>query len=211
MRKSLQKTPPSGLSSELAPVRAGLLAVGARRHAPKRGARANGANGRVASGARSAQAFAANLRLLEGFISRTDVADCAQHALQWLGEVFGIERAICLARPAGEPVMTTVGVHGLPYEATTFSVSVDDWTNPLIAALNQPHTFFASAHSTADRRHHRPETPFDAAAFHAIPLGLRSDLSDSGALGLLLVAGGDRAFPDLQWFSNVFGQKLDHL
>ena len=29
----------------------------------------------------------ARLRLLEGFLSRTEIADCAQHALQWLGEV----------------------------------------------------------------------------------------------------------------------------
>ena len=57
MRKSLQKTQPSGLSSELAPLSAGLL-VGARRHAPKRDARANGTNGSVGSAVRADQTFA---------------------------------------------------------------------------------------------------------------------------------------------------------
>src|SRR4051812_16912482 len=38
--------------------------------------------------------LASRLRLLEGFISRTDVADCARYALQWLAEEVGISQSI---------------------------------------------------------------------------------------------------------------------
>jgi PAS domain S-box-containing protein len=209
MRKSLQKTPPSGLSSELARLPGALLAVGAPRHAPRRNGRANGSVRAVSASARD-EGLAARLRLIEGFVSRTDVADCVQHALQWLDEAAGIRQTVCLVRPVGDSLMTTVGAHGLSFEATTFSLSIDDWNSPLISALNKPHTYFPAAHNATDRRR-RPATPFDAAPFHAFPLGLRSELSDTGALGLLLAGGAERALPDLQWFSNVFGQKLDQI
>src|SRR5882724_2098677 len=111
MRKSLQKTPPSGLSSELPRLPAALLAVGAPRHAPKRNGRANGSG--VASWTARDETLAARVRLIEGFISRTDIADCVQHALQWLADAAGIRQTICLVRPVGESVMTTVGVNGL--------------------------------------------------------------------------------------------------
>src|SRR5437762_2329338 len=98
MRKSLQKTPPSGLSSAAPRLPAALLAVGAPRHAPKRNGRANG-SGRVVSWTERDETLAARVRLIEGFISRTDIADCVQHALQWLADAAGIHQAICLVRP----------------------------------------------------------------------------------------------------------------
>jgi PAS domain S-box-containing protein len=200
--------PPSELSSDLAPLPAGLLAVGAPRHAPKRNGRANGASGTVVSAAMADRALAARLRLVEGFVSRTDLGDCAQLALQWLAEFAGIRQAVCLVRPIGEAVMTAVGVQGLPLEATMFTLSIDDWNNPLVSVLSKRHAFFAAPANATDRRR-RPVTPFEDAPFHAIPLGPQSDLSDSGPLGLLLVGGSERALPDLHWFAGVFGQKLD--
>ena len=190
----------------------GLLAAGAPRHGPRRNGRANGASGdaAVAPGSPgSSEALAARLRLMEGFVSRTDIADCTQHALQWLAEAVGVHQSMCLVRAIGEPVMTTAGAHNLPFEATVFSISIDDWNNPLVAALGKRHTFFPAPHNAADRRR-RPSTPFDDAAFHAIPLAVRSELSDRGALGLLLFSA-ERPLPDLQWFSSVFGQKLDQI
>src|SRR3989441_9910634 len=117
MRKSLQKTPPSGLSSAPARVPVGLLAVGAPRHGPRRISRANGASGDAAVAPESpgsSEALAARLRLMEGFISRTDIADCTQHALQWLAEAAGVHQSMCLVRAIGEPVMATAGAHNLP-------------------------------------------------------------------------------------------------
>src|SRR5262245_49103754 len=128
MRKSLQKTPRSALSSALVRLRAGLLADAEPRHAPKRNGRANGAAGgpmariptsaRVATSGAPTGADAARLRLMEGFLSRTDIADCAQYALQWLADTCEIDRSVCLVRPIGEPVMTTVAAHNLPFDAT---------------------------------------------------------------------------------------------
>jgi len=192
-------------------VPADLLAVGAPRHAPKRNGRANGAAGAVATtmASRRENGLEAQLRLMEGFLSRTDVADCAQYALQWLADEAGLTRSVCLVRPIGEPVMTTVAAHDVPFEATGFSLSTDDWNNPLVAALTKRHMAFPAPHSAADRRK-RPMTPFDDEPFHSITLGVRQDLTDAGALGLLLLST-DRALPDLDWFTNVFGQKLDQI
>src|SRR5206468_1455871 len=189
MRKSLQKTPPSGLSSRLAHLSAGLLAAGAVRRAPRR----NGANvstAHVAVAARRDGHLAARLRLLEGFLSRTDISDTAQHALQWLAEITGVTQSICLVRPVGEQVMAAVASQGLPLEsASTFSVSLDDWNNPLIAGLNRRHAFYPIAHSAADRRR-RPSTPFDEAPFHPVPLGVTTNGSGGHpAFGRLLFRG----------------------
>src|SRR5947209_16958015 len=104
MRKSLQKTPRSALSSALVRLRADLLAGAAPRHAPKRNGRANGAAGASMTVPTAADGLVARLRLMEGFLSRTDIADCAQYALQWLADASGIIRSVCLVRPLGEPV-----------------------------------------------------------------------------------------------------------
>src|SRR5438034_269389 len=99
MRKSLPKMPPSGLSSKRAEFPAGaaslaarLVAAGARRSA----ARANGAAGPLPEGNGASRVrrgsfvnddserFLGRLRLLEGFLSRTEISDCVQHALLWL-------------------------------------------------------------------------------------------------------------------------------
>src|SRR5436189_6299065 len=120
MRKSLQKTPRSALSSALVRLPAGLLAGAAPRHAPRRNGGANGAaGGPMASTSvpTGAAGLAARLRLIEGFLSRTDIADCAQYALQWLADTSGILRSVCLVRPMGEPVMTTVAAHNMPFDA----------------------------------------------------------------------------------------------
>src|SRR5947209_2937770 len=198
MRKSLQKTPPSGLSSRLANLSAGLLAAGAVRRAPRRNG-ANGSTAHVAVAARRDGNIAARLRLLEGFLGRAEISDSAQHALMWLAETAGVTQSICLVRPVGEQVMAAVAAQGLPLEsASTFSVSLDDWNNPLIAGLNRRHTFYATAHSAADRRR-RPSTPLEDAPFHAVPLGLTTNGGGQPAFGLLLYGGPVRRAPDLVW------------
>src|SRR6266508_403296 len=218
MRKSLLKTPPSALSSSpLSPRRAALVAVGApRRPAAKR----NGAapytglpRMRVAvegAAGEEEELLAARVRLLEGFVSRTDIADCTQHALQWLGDILGVSHSICLVRPLGEQSLFVVGAYGVSGHAiTTFSVSIDDWANPLVTALtNRKQTFFPAAHSAADRKR-RPTTPFDDAAFHVVPLGVAGIAE--GAFGLLLIGGAAPLQAPLSWFVTVFGQKLDQI
>src|SRR5438067_3806183 len=219
MRKSLLKTPPSGLSSRLAPPAALVAVDAARRPASRR----NGSTPytgvprvRVAVEEASAlsdeeqQQLAARVRLLEGFISRTDVSDTAQHALQWIGETLGISKSICLVRPMGDPALFAAGQYGFTNPAaSSFTVSLEEWGNPLVNALNnRKEVFFPDAHSAADRKR-RPATPFDDAAFHVVPLGV-SGVGDE-AFGLLLLDGRAPVTSELHWFISVVVQKLDQI
>jgi PAS domain S-box-containing protein len=158
-------------------------------------------------GVSSDERLAARLRLLERLLIRTDVADTAQHALKWAGSVLGVGQSVCLVRPLGEPSLCVVSSTGLPAAtARSFSVSLDDWGNPLVIALStRRHVYYDRVHTAADRRR-RPSTPFEDAAFHVFPLVV-SGFSDE-AFGLLMVSGPPHVTPDMQWFSTVLGQKL---
>jgi signal transduction histidine kinase/PAS domain-containing protein len=207
MRKSLQKTLPSGLNSRLERPSAGLLAAAGGR---PRAAERNGAAGRgrrLSAPLGHPEDLAARLRLLDGFLSRTDIADCAQFALQWLGGEMCVEQSICLVRPLREQTLVSVAARGLPSAATaTFVVSLDDWGNPLVDLFNDRRsTYFPGAHSNADRRR-RPRTPFEDSDFRVIPLGVSGLTEDT--FGLLLVGGVSLIPRDLDWFITVFGQKL---
>jgi signal transduction histidine kinase len=203
--------PPSGLSSRLARLPDGLLAGGAvQRHAPKR----NGAP--VNRGARFAvtighdEAVGARLRLLEAFLSRTELADCSQYALQWLGQVLGMSQSICLVKPVGEQTLFAVAAHGVPGAAVAnFTVSPDEWTNPLVAIVNdRRYTFYGPSHSSAERRR-RPSTPFEDSPFHVVPLGVPGEAEE--AFGLLLIAGTAPLTHEFHWFNSVFSQKIDEI
>src|SRR2546423_1503793 len=160
MRKSLLKTPPSGLSSSPASRPAALVAVGApRRPAVKRnGAAPYTGVPRVRVAVEESYGdedlLAARVRVLEGLVSRTEIADCAQFALQWLSEVMGFGQSICLVRPTGEPSLFVVAACGLAGSAfTSFAVSLEDWANPLVTALtHRRELFFPIPHSAAHRR-----------------------------------------------------------
>src|SRR4051812_20310940 len=101
MRNSLQKTPPSGPRS-MRSQPAALLPVGAHRPAAKRRrAEPYTTVSRVRVAPDNGQGdddglLEARVRLLEGFLGRSELADCAHVALQWLGEVLGISESICL-------------------------------------------------------------------------------------------------------------------
>ena len=186
-----------------------------RPHATKR----NGASGKETPGtvvglssvAGRDVRLAARVRLLEGFLGRTEVSECAQYALHWLTDATGIEQSICLVRAAGEPVMGAAASRGLPADAAaTFAISLDDWSSPLVAAIGRPHTLFPAAHTPGDRRR-RPSTPFGDAAFHALTLGFSSSSSEQRAFGLLLIGSSNRIVPELEWFTSVFSQKLDQI
>jgi len=49
------------------------------------------------------------VRLLEGFVARAELSDCTQLALQWLAEVLGFTRSICLVRPEADQSLFVVG------------------------------------------------------------------------------------------------------
>jgi PAS domain S-box-containing protein len=153
--------------------------------------------------------LAARVRLLEGLVGRAEIADVAQLALQWLGEVLGIGQSICLIRPEGETSLFVVGAHGLGSAVTSYSVSLEDWGNPLVTAFtNRKPMFFPAPHSAADRKR-RPATPFEDAPFHATTLGVSTFPEEP--FGLLLIGGSESPTADLHWFITVFSQKLDQL
>jgi signal transduction histidine kinase len=166
--------------------------------------------GRLPASAAHGEPGRGRLRLLEGFLSRTGAAECAQLGLSWLADELHLDRSICLVRPLRQQTMVTVATHGLPSTATaTFSVSLDDWGNPLVNAVNNKRSsFFPSVHSSGDRRR-RPSTPFEDSAFHVIPLGVPGMTDET--FGLLLIGGMSILTPDVEWFSAVFSQKLDQV
>src|SRR5437667_10100053 len=108
MRKSLLKTPHSVPSSVVAPAAALVAAAVPRRPEVKRSGpvpytgvpRVRVA---VEETGDDGALLAARVRLLEGFVGRTEIADTAQIALQWLGEVLNVSQSICLVRPGVEP------------------------------------------------------------------------------------------------------------
>jgi PAS domain S-box-containing protein len=211
MRKSLLKTPPSVLSSRRAP-QAALLAVGApRRPAARRvGAPYTGVpRVRVAveEGAGDDALLGARVRLLEGFIGRARIADAAQFALQWLGELVGIRPSLCLVRPQGEQSLFVVGSYGLSGGAVdSFSVSLDDWNNPLVTAFTHRKELFFPAPQSASDRKRRPTTPLEDLAFHCVPLSVADDV-----FGLLLLGGAAPLHSELHWFTGIFSQKIDQV
>src|SRR5580765_3404470 len=99
MRKSLLKTRPSVLSSRVAHPSVALAAVGRRaaeraRSTPYSGVpRVRVAVDYAGDGVDDDNAsLAARVRLLEGFVSRTEIADCTHFALQWVGETLGVSQ-----------------------------------------------------------------------------------------------------------------------
>ncbi len=155
-------------------------------------------------------ALRARLRLLEGFVGRAGLVDSAQLALHWLGDALGVARAVCLVRRSGEHALAVAASHGVHRAAVSgFTISLDDWGNPLVPALiDRTPLFFAAPRSASDRRR-RPATPLEDHAFHVLPLGV-SGFSEE-AFGLLLVGQTAPPGADLQWFTAVFSQKLDQM
>jgi len=214
----LLKTPPSELSSRPAP-HAALVALGGRRKARRNGAGAPYTGVprlRVAVESPEPDAtdedpqITARVRLLEAFVSRTELADCTQFALQWLAETIGLTKSICLVRPGSELVLFVAGTYGMPGSAAaSYSVSLEDWANPLVSTFtNRKQIFFPAAHSAADRKR-RPSTPFEDAAFHAVPLGVPG--SSDEAFGLLLIGESGPLPHAFQWFVSSLTQKLDQV
>src|SRR5436309_5743038 len=211
MTKSLPKMRPSELSSRMGRLPAGLLAPGAvQRHASKRNGAPVNDGARFAVTIRGDEALGVRLRLLEGFLSRTELADCAQYALQWLGEVVGVSQSICLVKPVGDQTLFAVAACGVPSASVAnFTVSLDEWVNPLVAIVNdRRYRFYGASHSSTERRR-RPWTPFEDAPFHVVPLGVPGVAEE--AFGLLLVAGTAPLTHEFHWFNPASSRKLDQI
>jgi signal transduction histidine kinase/PAS domain-containing protein len=155
--------------------------------------------------------YAARVRLLEGFLSRLDLADCARFALDWLAEALGVTPSVSLVRQPGESALSPVAVHGLTSSAIHgFTLSLDDWGNPLVTVLNERRpAFYPAVRTTVDRRR-RPATPFGNASFHVMPLTTLGGTSEI-ASGLLVFSGATPLTTETEWFCTVFAQKVDQV
>ena len=172
-------------------------AAGGRRAARHRAAKRNGAapytgvpRVRVAVAERPGDDGSSSRRgcgCSKGFVGRTELADCAQLALQWLGEVLGVSQSICLVRPVGEPSLFVVGAYGLarrrrrrasPSRSTTGATRSSP-RSPTASSVS-----FPRAHSAADRK----RRPRDAVRRRARFTSCRSasPASREDAFGLLL-------------------------
>ena len=154
----------------------------------------------------SAATETARLELLQGFLNRTELVECTEYALGWLCEFGAVSQSVCLARREGDTTLTSIGSYGFgPASFSTFSVSIEDWRDPLVHILtSRRHSFFPPVSSAPERRR-RPSTPFENNAFHVVPL--RAGTSDE-AIGLLLFSGTRRVTPEIEWFASVFALKL---
>ena len=218
MRKSLPKTPHSEPSSRVAPLPAGA-ARGRRRTPARSQTRAVRRTATPADGdrrrrlARRRCSSTARLRLLEGFLSRTEIADCAQYALQWLGEV-ARRRAVALPdQAAGEPTLFTVGVARLRRRDDARRSSSRSTTGATRSITRAQHRRQAYYPAVAFRRRSAPPA-VDAVRGRRRSTSCRSasaSFSDE-PFGLLLFGRRRRSSPPSCGGSRaVFGQKLDQI
>jgi signal transduction histidine kinase len=163
-----------------------------------------GAGGDSTLGAR----FAGRLELLEGFLSRSELGETTGFALEWLERHHGISQSLCLVQRHHDTALSVVGSRGLSSRAVTnFTLSTDDWRNPLVHVLtSRPHASYAAVAASVQERRRRPNTPFEDGAFHVI--ALRGSRSSEDAFGLLILSGPRRITPDLEWFGSVVALKL---
>jgi signal transduction histidine kinase len=149
----------------------------------------------------------ARLRLHESLLNLSDATDCTRYALQWLRDTLGLTRSLCLLKPVNEEALLTVAAQGFHGGAPPrFTVSLDDWNNPLVRALrNRATVWFRAVSGTADRKR-RPATPFENTPFHVVPLASKD--SGTAAFGLLLVGTAGPLPREVQYFAGVLSEKI---
>jgi signal transduction histidine kinase len=150
----------------------------------------------------------ARLDLLEGFLSRSELQETVDFSLDWLARVHSVNQSLCLIQRLNETSLSVVGSRGLSFRAiASFTLSTDDWRNPLIHILtSRPYASYPAVSASLQERRRRPHTPFAESAFHVI--ALRGARSSDDAFGLLIFTGPRRITPDLEWFASVTAQKL---
>ena len=96
-----------------------------------------------------------------------------------------------------------------PGALSKFTISLEDWRNPLVQILtSRRHTFFPAVTASGHERRRRPSTPFEQSAFHVLPL---CTYTSEEALGLLLLGGTRRITPEIEWFGTAFALRLAQL
>ena len=165
-------SPPAALLAVGAPRGPRLSATGRRRTRASRASASRSRSRRTATTASSSRRACA---CSKGFVSRTEIADCAQLALQWLGDVARhLANRSAWSGPSGEQSLFVVGASraaGIGASRRSASRSTTGATRSSPRSPTASELFFPAPHSAADRKR-RPTTPFEDAAFHVVPLGV---------------------------------------
>ena len=102
----------------------------------------------------------------------------------------------------------SVAAVGVPADVTSsFSLTLDDWSNPLIHALTSRRPVYYGTGAAERRR--RPATPLEDVSFHVVPLGALEFAAEP--FGLLLIAGPSPLPVQVSWLASVLGQKIDQI
>ena len=155
----------------------------------------------------------ARLELLEYYLAHhEDLARCAEATLQWLARHTSVKRSVCLVVDSESSLLVGLSAQGVPLE----EVELFSWPlaggDALAGALFAPGpTVFRHQRANGHAARAVPATPVGAAPFTAVPLrGTRAQEEDA-AVGMLLLRGAVGLTPDLQWVTNVLGQKIDQM
>src|SRR4051812_21922526 len=96
--------------------------------------------------------------LLQGLPKPSESAGRTDFSLTWLAENLNVAQSLVLAKREGEAVLSVVGSYGLPTASLEkFTVSVEDWRQPLVQILaNRRHVFFPPMSGASGERRRRP-------------------------------------------------------
>ncbi len=166
--------------------------------------------GPTAAASAPAAGAEARLALVEFLLECDDPAECAQAAVEWLGEHAGVRQAVCALVDAGATRLRGTAGYGVaPGKVARFGVDLETRDHPLVSVLAGSRPVFFRPARAGRRRH--PPTPLGGVAFHAVPLGAL-EVSDRLAVGLLLaVNGSEEVGADLRWAAQVLGHRLVRL
>ena len=146
--------------------------------------------------------------LAEALLVSSDLADCAQLALEWLGRVAGVTRALCLVVPIHDSTqllpVASVGIPGA--RVNRFRLNLEERDHPLVRAMLGPGP--VSFNTNNGPRAARPTTPLGDTSFVALPL-LGLDAGQDLPAGLVLLSPPrDSASADVRWLAQLLGPRL---
>jgi signal transduction histidine kinase len=149
----------------------------------------------------------AKLGLAEHLLTCEVLEDCAQRALDFLGEQTGATRGLCLIVDSDRNRLSSVAGFGVGRSTPALSLDLDERANPLIAAA------LGSRIVVLDDSRARPSearTPLGRCTVTAAPMYARAGRQSAPA-GLLILGGGRPPEALLVWTATLLGTRILHL
>ena len=151
----------------------------------------------------------AKLALLEFLLGSNDSVECAQRALEWLGQHAGVKRALCAGvNEEASQLVGIAGYHVTPERLKRFSFDLDDRKQLLVAALSSRKPTMVSGNGARGDHTVSPLGPGSCMVFPLHDL----DAGQEVPVGLLLVSPPPREhISEVRWLAEGLGQKLGRL